>query len=72
MNNYEYKFVEVPTAQAGEDTESPLKVIAQIITVESKAGWRLKQILEPRMSVYGANSYLVILEREARQNHFAN
>ena len=56
MTNYEYKFVEVPAQEAGKDDASPFK----ICTAESKAGWRLKQIVTaPEVS------YLVILEKEA-------
>ena len=78
MKNYEYKFVEVPVApDKKEDAKgfSPYKICARVIGTESQAGWRLKQIMEPKMrrlkqimepkmSVIGANAYLVILERE--------
>ena len=60
MTNYEYKFVEVPAQEAGKEDASPFKICAQIITAESKAGWRLKQIV----TALGV-SYLVILEKEA-------
>ena len=43
MKNYEYKFVEVPTSENGKEANAPLKICAQIITAESKGGWRLKQ-----------------------------
>ena len=59
MTNYEYKFVEVPAQEAGKESSSPFKICAQIITTESTAGWRLKQI------VPAPTSYLVILEKEA-------
>ena len=42
----------------------PFEACKEAITAEAANGWRLKQILEPRMSVYGANAYQVILERE--------
>ena len=67
MKNYEYKFVEVPIApQNKEDVKnySPFKIFARVIGTEAQTGWRLKQIMEPKMSVIGANAYLVILERE--------
>ena len=67
MKNYEYKFVEVPVApEKKEDAKgfSPYKICARVIGTESQAGWRLKQIMEPKMSVIGANAYRVILERE--------
>ena len=48
MKNYEYKFVEVPTSENGKEANAPLKICAQIITAESKGGWRLKQIMEPQ------------------------
>ena len=67
MKNYEYKFVEVPVApEKKEDAKgfSPYKICARVIGTESQAGWRLKQIMEPKMTVIGANAYLVILERE--------
>ena len=41
-----------------------IKSARGVIGTESQAGWRLKQIMEPKMSVIGANAYLVILERE--------
>ena len=44
MKNYEYKFVEVPTSENGKEANAPLKICAQIITAESKGGWRLKQL----------------------------
>ena len=73
MKNYEYKFVEVPVApDKKEDAKgfSPYKICARVIGTESQAGWRLKQIMEPKMSVIGANAYLVILEREKEQLTF--
>ena len=56
MKNYEYKFVEVPTSENGKEANAPLKICAQIITAESKGGWRLKQIMEPQANVRNANS----------------
>ena len=64
MKNYEYKFVEVPTSENGKEANAPLKICAQIITAESKGGWRLKQFMEAQAYVGIANSYLIILEKE--------
>lgn len=61
MKNYEYKFIEIPASEKGKEANSPLKLCAQIITTESKSGWRLKQIMEPKTV---ESSYLIILEKE--------
>ena len=56
MQKYEYKFVEVPsTPENKENPEgfSPFKIIAQVVSAESHNGWRLKQIIEPKLTVMG-------------------
>ena len=68
MQKYEYKFVEVPsTPENKENPEgfSPFKIIAQVVSAESHNGWRLKQIIEPKLTVMGAHNFLVVLELEA-------
>ena len=73
MKKYEYKFIEIPVVP--EKTERmgavkkglppvPFEACKEAITAEAANGWRFKQILEPKMSVYGANAYQLILERE--------
>lgn len=75
MKKYEYKFIEIPlvsdkTEKSGygyvqtRQPQVPFEACKEAIISEASNGWRLKQILEPRMSVYGANCYQVILERE--------
>ena len=59
MQKYEYKFVEVPsTPENKENPEgfSPFKIIAQVVSAESHNGWRLKQIIEPKLTVMGAHN----------------
>ena len=63
MQKYEYKFVEVPsTPENKENPEgfSPFKIIAQVVSAESHNGWRLKQIIEPKLTVMGAHNFLVV------------
>ena len=70
MQKYEYKFVEVPsTPENKENPEgfSPFKIIAQVVSAESHNGWRLKQIIEPKLTVMGAHNFLVVLEKGSRQ-----
>lgn len=73
MKKYEYKFIEIPLVSDKTERSSyvqtrqpqvPFEACKEAIISEAAKGWRLKQILEPRMSVYGANCYQVILERE--------
>lgn len=68
MKSYEYKFVNVPAKQGFKvrsgDTFSECK---EVINLEAKNGWRLKQVVVPfneKTGVYGANCYEVIFERE--------
>lgn len=72
MKKYEYKFIEVPVVPGKRDAKPPsgdklavpFDSCKEIIHTEAAEGWRLKQILEPRMSIYGANCYQLIFERE--------
>lgn len=72
MKKYEYKFIEVPAVPVKRDAKpqsrdkpaAPFDSCKEIIHTEAAGGWRLKQILEPRMSIYGANCYQLIFERE--------
>lgn len=67
MKKYEYHFAQVPAVpeQKGKDPVCPFDTCREIICNKAADGWRLKQIVEPRMSVYGANFYQIIFEREA-------
>lgn len=72
MKKYEYKFIEIPVIPDSKEAKTrsdnppakPFDACKEMITTEAAEGWRLKQILEPRMSVYGANCYHLIFERE--------
>lgn len=70
MKKYEYKFVEVPVVSEKKDVggkpAAPFDSCKKVINTEAAEGWRLKQILEPRMSIYGANCYQLIFEREEK------
>lgn len=66
MKKYEYRFVQVPAIPEKTETEPspPFDACRKIICDEAARGWRLKQVLEPRMSIYGGNCYQIIFERE--------
>lgn len=73
MKKYEYKFIEIPLVPEKKDKSRdlqtgqppvPFDACKEIIVSQAANGWRLKQILEPKMSVYGANCYQIIFERE--------
>lgn len=70
MKNYEYKFVEVPTSENGKEANAPLKICAQIITAESKGGWRLKQIMEPQAKCSQRKQLSDYSGKRSRLNNF--
>jgi len=76
MKKYEYKFIEIPLVPVkkekaktvrGEMPPVPLEACGEAIVREAADGWRLKQILEPKVSVYGGNCYQIIFERETEE-----
>ena len=76
MKKYEYKFIEIPLVPVkkekaktvrGEMPPVPFEACREAIVREAADGWRLKQILEPKVSVYGGNCYQIIFERETEE-----
>ena len=76
MKKYEYEFIEIPLVPVkkekaktvrGEMPPVPFEACREAIVREAADGWRLKQILEPKVSVYGGNCYQIIFERETEE-----
>lgn len=72
MTQFEYKFVQVSRSPKFAKQKERLncddfKKCEDIITLEAKNGWRLKQVVVPyqeRFGLFAAKGYEIILEKE--------